>query len=256
MFVKLYEKLAKIFRKPHYNYFASQVNHSHAKNRTELEKQLKKTKIKPGQCIFFWNRRTKCVDHIAIVPSQNPNNLNLLQAKIVHAAPPLTIDNSDFSGVRVSSALKFIGNLNKTYSRILVGSPPTASSLQLQKAGELTREIGISKKIDNKVILYSLPIANKFCYVKWFDFDTHLKFKIGFPYLVAKKETGTITGWMSTYCGDLVGRIYQQIKIKNLPKANFMGRMFFRSSTFYEWMKANDSIEDIVMWNDPTPNKY
>jgi len=256
MLVKLYEKITKIFRRPHYDYLAAQVNHCQVNNLSELKKQLKKTKVIPGQCIFFWNKRTRCVDHIAIVPSQNQNSLNLLQAKLVHAIPPLTTDNNDFSGVRAHLALEFMGNLNTTYSRILVGSPPTASSSQLKKAGKLAREIGISKKIDNKVILYSLPIISRFCYVKWFDFDTHLKFKIGFPYLVAKKETGKITSWMSTYCGDLVGRIYYQAGVKNLPQMNFLGHPYFRSSTFYEWMKENDKIENMIMWNDPTPNKY
>ena len=256
MFVQIYNLVNKFFYHNNKTEIQPQINCYSTQHANQLKKQLQKIAIKPGQAIFFWNRKIKMVDHIAIVPQQNSQQLNLLDAKLVHAAPPSAKKQTDFTGVRTISALNFIGNLNKTYSRIIVGTLATASAQQLIEAGKIAKEIGISKKIDNKVALYSLPIISNLFYVKWFNFETHLNFKIGIPYLVAKKETGRITGWMATYCGDLVGRIYQQAGIIDLPTINFLGQPYFRSSAFYEYMKQKGTIKNIIMWNDKTPNKY
>lgn len=256
MLVRLYNLVNFFFHHAKKTPLKSEISCYRTQHPNQLKNQLQQIALRPGQAVFFWNKRIRRVDHIAIVPSQDKKQLNLLEAKLVHAIPPSNKNESDYSGVSTWTAVDFIGNLNKTYSRIIVGSLAEASAHQLQKAGAIAKEVSITKKIDNKVALYSLPLISNFCYVKWFDFDTHLKFKIGIPYLVAKKETGRMTGWMATYCGDLVGRIFQQAGITDLPKINFLGQSYFRSSAFYDHMKENGTIDNIIMWNDKTPNKY
>jgi hypothetical protein len=256
MLMRAYDIITRVFRRPQYNYLASQVDHHDINNLSLLKNELKKIKVTPGQCIFFWHKKVKCVDHVAVVPTQDKNKLNLLEAKIVQGTPPPIGDGDDFSGIRTSTALDFIGDLNSTYSRVIIASPPSATAQQLKKAGDLAREIGSSQKIDNKIILYALPFVSKLFYTRWFNYHSHLKFKLGNPYSLAKRKTGLYTSWTYTYCGDFVGRIYHLAGVKDLPKANFLHKKFYRSSTFYEWMKANDKIESMILWNDPTPKKY
>jgi hypothetical protein len=255
MIVKLYNAVTKFFRRPNYKRLNLKINVFNI-NSPQLESKFKKIKLQPGQCVFFWHKKINYVDHIAIVPKQDKEKLNLLEAKLVQAIPPKNHDERDFSGVRACKAIDYMGNIGQTYSRIIIGTPPEASKKQLRQAGKIAREIGIKQKLDNKVLLYSLPIFDKFIYAKWFDFDTHLKFKIGVPYLIAKKETGQFTQWLSTYCGDLIGRIYHQAGIKHLPQIKFLGQFYFRSSTFYEWMRDHHSLQQIVMWEDKNPDKY
>ena len=97
---------------------------------------------------------------------------------------------------------------------------------------------------------------SKLFYTRWFNYHSHLKFKLGNPYSLAKRKTGSFTNWTYTYCGDFVGRIFHLAGVKDLPKTNFLHKKFYRSSTFYEWMKANDEIKSMILWNDPTPKKY
>ncbi len=256
LIMKIFDKITGLTRHPKYNQLSNKVKSIQLEESSQLESEFKKIKLTPGQSIFFWHKKVNYVDHIAIVPSQDKRKLNLLEAKLIHGTPPPIGGKDYFSGIRLGTALEFIGNTELVYSRVIIGTPHTASSKELQHAGDLAKEMGRTKKIDNKIVVYSFPIINRLFYVKWFDFNSHLKVKIGIPYLIAKRETGKFNGWLSTYCGDLVGQVYQRAGIKRLPKIKFLDRKHYRSSTFYEWMKRNHSLNKIVMWGDQMPERY
>lgn len=254
MLVTLYNFVTKIFRQPKYQYFSEQVTSYHTQKLDRLKKHLQQTKVQPGQAIFFWNKKINYIDHIAIVPTQEQSKLNLLDAQLLQGAPP-PLGGNDYSALGFGSALEYMGNLKSNYSRLIIGAPPTATKKQLKKAGKLAHRVGQTKKIDGKIAFYGFPIISKFIFVKWFHYYSHLKMKIGLSAPIAKKK-GESKNWTYTYCGDLVGRIYQQAGIKNLPKINFFGRKLYRSSDFYKWMKENDAISEIIMWNDEMRKRY
>jgi hypothetical protein len=189
------------------------------------------------------------------VPTQKEESLNLRDAVLLQGSPP-PMGKKDFSGIRMMTALEFLGNKGDAYLKIIVGYPPQTTSEQLAEAGEIAQKIGQEKSFSGKPVFYSLPFLRAFVYIKNFDYNNHLFLNPGIPHLAAKKINNSYFSWETTYCGDLVGKVYFFTGIKNLPKARVFGFAEYRSSTFYEWFRKNDSLVSAVAWNQLQGMKF
>lgn len=256
MLMKIWNKIGAIVRHPNYSKKPPEnLKIINLNKYSDLPQALQKIKIKPGWSVFFWHKKVDFIDHIAIVPLQDNQDLNLLNAVLLQGSPPpIDSADNDFSGIRLMTAMEFLGNKGSSYSKIIVGKPPRASKDQLAQAGELAYSLGEAQSFDGKPVFYSFPILNKLLFVKRFNYDTHQKFKFGIPFLGVKKlNGGKSLDWETTYCGDLVGQIYNRSGFKNLPKIKVFGFFAYRSSTFYEWFRKNNTLETAVVWEETNP---
>lgn len=175
---------------------------------------------------------------------------------LLHATPPpIGKANgimSEFSGVRNVSLRTFL-TTNDTYSRIIIGKPYHATDEQITLSAQLAKEILETGKLDNKYCFYFL-ITNPFVFIKSLNYENYSNIKLGNPLFSSYKVTGNLNGWQNTYCGDLVGKIYEKTKISNLPQINIFGFKKYRSSTFYENYRKNKSISFIMSWGE-NPNE-
>jgi len=260
-FVNIFDKLAQSLVHPTYlQSMPIGLKLHYAKTFDKTCQEFSKIKLSPGWAVFFWNAKTDHVDHIAIVPKQK--NLNLLQAKLIHGAPPPLgkaygplSSPIDYSGVRIASVIDFLKPNPHAYSKIIIGPPP-ALKRQIIIAGKIAKEVGNSGLLFKKPAFFSLPTLNKFIFVKWADYKNHSSVKLSIPHFASKKIQGNIWNWKTTYCGDLVGKIYQTAGITNLPKAKILLFSGYRSLTFYEWFRENRTLKEAIIWGKSKQQRF
>jgi len=262
--VSVFTKTTGVLRHPIYlSSPPSKLKILQAINFNEAAANFAKIKVFPGWSVYFWNRKLKYIDHIAIVPQQRQENLNLYRAKLIHGTPPPIgkaygpfASPIDYSGIRIASVMDYLSLNPNIYSRIIVGFPSSATKSQIVKASKIAKEAGGSGLLLNKPALYSFQILNKFLFVGWFDYKNHNSVKLLIPYFIARKRLGSMWKHRFTYCGDLVGQIYHTAGIKNLPKAKILFFSGYRSSTFYEWARKNNTLTQAIIWKEKQPLKF
>ena len=218
----------------------------------EAKKNAKKIMIKPGWAVYYV-RSEGYIDHISIVPKVEESNLNLLETPLLHATVPpiglgvgpLTNDFFDRSGTRLCSAFEFMESYKDTqaYKKVFFGPPPTLNESYIDKAGRIAQQIANTGLVDGKPVVFSfgmLPILNKF-YVSFFNADTD-KAKIR-P--IKKLHQSVIP----LYCGGLVGKIYEEAGIKNVPQVEFMKIKGPSSLSIFKWCLGSGTILPGLSWN-------
>ena len=249
------------FRKPKYHPLDTiKITVYKAKNLGTLFDKYNDVSYEEGASVFFWNKKYQYVDHIAIFPQQNNKTVNIFDADLLHATPPPLGEAhgklKDYSGLRNIPLRKFLWETN-VYSRIIIGKPHQDTQAQLKIPSEIAREILNTGKLKGKNSFYFL-ITNPFLFIKSVNYSNYSNIKFGNPIITSYKATGKLFGWQNTYCGDLVGKIYEDAGIPSLPKAKVLGIKKFRSSTFYENFRDNNGISFIMSWgeNEETLKKY
>ena len=219
----------------------------------ELKEKAKNIKVEPGWAIYFVRERNY-IDHIAIIPDQDPANLNLFDALLLNAAPPpiglgigpLTDNQFDKSGLRIITAVEYIELYKRgDYKKIFFGPPPVGDKELVRKAGMIAKEISDSGLIDNQPAVYSfsmIPLVKKF-------------FAINFDPIKSKTKLALLTRTLkktvrAIYCGSLVAQIWQMAGILDLPEVKFLKIRGHSSFTLFKWSKLNNSILGGLSWDD------
>lgn len=255
--IEIYDKISMSFRKPKYHPLdTNKVTVFKAKDLGTLFDKYKDISYKEGNSVFFWNKKYQYVDHVAIFPKQVSKDVNIFDVDLLHATPP-TIGEAhgklkQFSGLRNVPLRKFLSETN-VYSRVIIGKPPKATLEQLNKASEIASEVLKTGKLRGRYSFYFL-ITNPLLFIKSVNYSDYSNIKFGNPFISSYKETGNLFGWQNTYCGDLIGKIYEDAGIPNLPKATVLGTKNFRSSTLYEDFREKNCISFIMSWNE-TPEE-
>lgn len=219
----------------------------------ELKEKAKNIRVEPGWAIYFV-REKDYIDHIAIIPHQDEISLNLFDALLLNAAPPpmglgvgpLTDNQSDKSGLRIITAIKYIELYKKgNYRKIFFGPPPVNDKGMIKKAGLIAKEISDSGTIDNQPVVYSfsmIPLIKKF-YAINFD-PIKSKTKLAFLTKKLKKTVKAI------YCGSLVAQIWLKAGILDLPEIKFLKIRGYSSFTLFKWSQLNNSILGGLSWDN------
>lgn len=211
--------------------------------------------VLPGQSILFWEKGINFVSHIALVLPQSSENLLLDRADLLHATPPSIgvakgplSSPIDESGIRICKVSDYIQADPTEYSRIIVGSPPNASDEKLTEAGMIGQEIAETGLIDGHPAVYSPPVLEAIVYIRKHDYRRHRSM---FAPRLRRPADSTLT-----YCGRLIGSIYQQAGIKELPKAELLRikGLGYSSSVFYEYFRDGNSLQHVVSWGTKAPS--
>lgn len=218
----------------------------------DLKISAKNIKVEPGWAIYFV-REKDFVDHIAIIPHQDENNLNLYDALLLNAAPPpmglgigpLTNNESDKSGLRIITAIEYVELYkNGDYKKIFFGPPPVNDREIVKRAGLIAKDISDSGVIDNQPVVYSfsmIPLIKKFYAI---NFDP-IKSKTKFAFLTRKLKKTV----KAIYCGSLVAQIWLKAGILDLPEVKFLKIRGHSSFTLFKWSKSKNSILGGLSWD-------
>ena len=266
---EIYSKLWYKIKRPSYSKrkVPKSLSIIKGKSLADLNK-MSKIKVKPGWAVFFWSKIVDYVSHVAIVIDQLEENLNLLNAKLLHATPPgvgiakgpfaKKINNIyyDYSGLRLCTAYEFIKENPKEYRRICIGSPPYTIKEYVSRAGQLAREIGESGLLFGKPTFYSLPLLGSLFIIGRFNYENHDKLRFYNPHLLSWKLTKSFTNWQFIYCSKLIGSIWEKVGVKNLPRWGFSTIKDFNTSTLYEYLRDQDALSAMFMWEEESKFRF
>jgi len=226
-------------------------------NFDEFINKISSVKVKSGDLIFFWDAKAGRINHVAIVPEQKEERLD--KVNLLHSTPPgvgtskgVLFEGKDLSGIRNSSLIEYISKDKNEYSRIIVGRPIFSISIQ-KEIDKTIKEISDNCTIDGIPGVYSFPVIWNLFYLAKYDYAKHKVLSIKSIILERIRKKTKIT---PTYCGDLVGRIYEKAGVKNIPKASMFGIKGYKSTKLYEWLRDKDEIYTIIAINEDKISKW